>query len=121
MSYTVDRLYGKILRVVTINGEDEINEELEMNERVLDQSSFPYRVRDVFLLQYNTGFVYMLISVRSADFVYIGKTTNLIERLRAHNYGYGSSSTEPAHLRPYASAYIYGFNEDNGEISVFST
>ena len=30
----------KILRVVTINGEDEINEELEMNKRVLDQSSF---------------------------------------------------------------------------------
>ena len=88
----------KILRVVKINGEDEINEELEINEGVLDQSSFPYRLRDVYLPQDNTGFVYMLISVRSIDFVYIGKTTNLIERLRVHNSGCGSSSTEPAHL-----------------------
>ena len=85
-----------------------------MNERVLDQSIFPYRLWDVYLTQDNTGFVYMLISVRSADFVYIGKTKNLIERLRAHNYGYGSSSTEPAHPRPYALfACICGFNENN--------
>ena len=56
----------------------------------------------------------MLISVRSTDFVYIFKTTNLIDRLRAHNFAYGSSSTEPAHLRTYALfAYIFGFNEDN--------
>ena len=88
----------KILRVVTINGKYGINEELGMNERVLYQSSFPYRLRDVYLPQDNTGFVYMLISVRSIDFVYIGKTKNLIERLRVHNSGCGSSSTEPAHL-----------------------
>ena len=98
MSYTVDRLYGKLLRVVTINGEDEINENLEMNERVLYQSSLPYRIRDVSFPQDNTGFVYMLVSVRSTDFVYIGKTKNLIERPRMHNSGYGSSSTEPVHL-----------------------
>ena len=88
----------KILRVVTINGEDEINEELEINEGVLDQSSFPYRLRDVYLPQDNTGFVYTLISVCSTNFIFIGKTTNLIEMLRAHNSGYVSSSTEPAHL-----------------------
>ena len=50
-----------ILRVVKINGEDGINEYLEMNERVLDQSSFPYRLRDVSLPQENTFVVYMLI------------------------------------------------------------
>ena len=56
----------------------------------------------------------MLISVRSIYFVYIGKTKNLIERLRAHNSGYRSSSTEPAHPRPYALfACIRGFNENN--------
>ena len=56
----------------------------------------------------------MLISVSSTDFVYIGKTTNLIERLRIHNSVYRSSSTEPAHILPYALfAYICGFNEDN--------
>ena len=78
----------KILRVVTINGEDGINEEFEMNEIVLDQTIFPYRLHDVSLPQDNTGFVYMLISVRSTDFVYIGKTTDLIESLRVHNSGY---------------------------------
>ena len=41
----------KILRVVTINGEDGINEEFEMNEIVLDQTIFPYRLHDVSLPQ----------------------------------------------------------------------
>ena len=85
-----------------------------MNERVIDQSSFPCRLRDVSLTQDNMVFVYMLISVPSTYFVYLSKTTNLIERLRMHKSGYGSSSTEPTHLRPYVLfAYICGFNEDN--------
>ena len=46
----------KILRVVTINGKYGINEELGMNERVLYQSSFPYRLRDVSIPKDNTGF-----------------------------------------------------------------
>ena len=63
----------KILRVVKINGEDEINEELEINEIVLDQSILPYRLRGVSIPQDNTGFVYMLISVRSTDFFILVK------------------------------------------------
>ena len=94
----MDILYGTTLIVVTVTGEYEINEELEMNERLIDQSRLPCHLRDVSPPQDNTGFVYMLLSVSSTDFVFIGKTTNLIERLRAHFSGYRSSSTEPTHF-----------------------
>ena len=41
----------------------------------------------------------------------MGKTKDLNQRLRAHQSGYGSNSTQPEHLRPYAYfAFICGFN-----------
>lgn len=103
----------RILRIVTINSGDD-NKNAEENRSGLDQSSYPFRVRDICLPQDNTGYVYMLISVRTRDFVYIGKTKSLQQRLRAHNSGNGSVSTEPSHLRPYALfAYICGFDGNN--------
>ena len=53
----------------------------------------------------------MLISMRDFSFVYIGMTNCLRTRTQKHNTGMGSSSTTPAHLRPYALfAYICGFS-----------
>ena len=101
-----------ILRVVTINELHE-NENIERERRQMDYSSFPYRPADIILPNDTTGFVYMLISLRTNDFFYIGKTKDLHQRLRSHQSGHGSYSTMPEHLRPYAYyAYICGFNED---------
>ena len=96
----------QVLDLVTINTRTE-----ERNQsRTMDQQHFPFRNCDITLPQCNTGYVYMLISVRTRDFTYIGTTANLRTRLQQHNTGNGSSSTEPSHLRPYALlAYICGF------------
>ena len=78
--------------------------------RMMTQRSFPYRIRDISLPQCNTGYVYMLISIKDTSFSYIGKTYSIRRRIQHHNSGVGSVSTEPLHLRPYALfAYICGF------------
>ena len=67
----------KILKLVNIN-----EEENDKNiQPILDQ-----------------GYIYTLISVRTRDYVCIGKTINIKQRLRSHNSGNGSVLTEPAHL-----------------------
>ena len=94
-----------------------ISTELERRlsrHRVLTQHSFPFRIRDISLPQCNTGYVYMLISVKDTSFSYIGKTKSIRNRIRQHNSGVGLVATEPLHLRPYALfAYICGFDSKN--------
>jgi predicted GIY-YIG superfamily endonuclease len=98
---------SQILNIITIN-------EDERHERVMTQENFPFRVSDLRLPEVDTGIVYMLNSMRRRAFVYIGKTNQPRRRLNNHNSGFGSSSTEPAHLRPYAiMAYISGFDGNN--------
>jgi hypothetical protein len=96
----------QVLELITMNGES--NETFQ--PRIMTPNAFPYRICDIPLPQCNTGFVYMLISLRIRTFTYIGTTKCLSSRLRAHNAGYGATSTEPTHLRPYALlAYVCGF------------
>ena len=53
----------------------------------------------------------MLISLRSAEFIYIGKTKDSHQRMMSHQSGFDSNTTHPEYLRPYAYfAYICGFN-----------
>ena len=102
----------QILKVVTINNDnsDEIH---NSNDNGMTYSAFPFRPTDIILPSDCSGFVYMLISLRSEDFFYIGKTKDLNQRLKSHQSGYGSYSTMPEHLRPYAYyAYLCGFNGD---------
>ena len=106
----------EVLKLITINSME--NE----SPRVFTQSSFPYRVCDVVLPQCNTGYVYMLLSLRDNSFTYIGKTMNIRKRIQQHNAGVGSSSTEPIHLRPYAlAAYISGFDSRNDLLCYIET
>ena len=110
----------RILRVVTINEVE--NEEgidsIDENERNMEYSNYPYRITDISLPNDTSGYVYMLISLRCNDFVYIGKTKDLNQRLRAHQSGNGSYTTQPEHLRPYCYfAYICGF--DGNEATMF--
>jgi predicted GIY-YIG superfamily endonuclease len=85
-----------------------------VHNRVMTQATYPYRICDVALPQCNTGYVYMLISLKDFNFSYIGKTLSIRRRIQQHNSGIGSVSTEPLHLRPYALfAYICGFDSKN--------
>ena len=77
---------------------------------MMTQRHFPFRIRDAELPQCNSGFVYMLISLRQMDFIYIGETQNIVKRLKEHNQGNGSRTTTPDHLCPWAIVgYICGF------------
>ena len=77
----------------------------------LTTESYPFRICDIPLPQCKSGFVYFLISVKTRNFTYIGECKCIVNRLRNHNSGHGSSSTTPAHNRPYAIlGYIAGFN-----------
>jgi predicted GIY-YIG superfamily endonuclease len=78
--------------------------------RTMTQAAFPFRMCDVTLPQCRTGFVYMLMSIKRQNYTYIGQTICIRTRIQQHNSGYGSTSTQPAYLRPFALlAYICGF------------
>ena len=95
-----------ILSTITINTRSQI----EDRQETFTQEHFPFRIKDAQLPQCNSGFVYMLISLRQMDYIYIGETKNVITRLKQHNQGIGSSSTAPEHLRPWAIVgYVCGF------------
>jgi predicted GIY-YIG superfamily endonuclease len=73
---------------------------------VIDITHYPFRPIDVDLPHDNTGFVYLLVSLRDSQSTYIGQTLNLFARLHQHNSGIGSLQTSPATFRPWA---LYGF------------
>jgi predicted GIY-YIG superfamily endonuclease len=103
----------QVLEIITLNSSEVDGEE----RRVLTNASFPYLIRDIVLPQCNTGFVYMLLSIRMRNFTYIGTTNCLKTRLKAHNSGHGALSTEPTYLRPYALfAYICGFGGGRSDL-----
>ena len=104
----------ELLKIVTINHNNEDNEIVEI---VLDQQFF-YRICDINISIDNTGYVYMLISIRRRYFVCIIKTNENNKWLRAHNSGIGYQTSQQVNLRPYSIfTYICG----SMEIEVFCT
>ena len=100
----------EVLKLITLHPQNN-NENQPQRQRQLSQLHYPFRICDLPLPQCNTGFVYFLVSIRRQTYSYIGETNCIRERLKQHNSGYGSSSTEPSYLRPFAViAYICGFN-----------
>ena len=78
---------------------------------IFQHQNHPFRFCDIPLPQCNTGFVYMLISIRDHSYIYIGMTLNLCIRILQHNLGYGATGTASASYRPFCLfAYICGFN-----------
>ena len=97
----------EVLSIISVGS----NSQAANRRRIMTQTTFPYRICDNSLPQCNTGYVYMLVSMKNFNFSYIGQTHSISKRIQAHNTGVGSVSTEPLHLRPYALfAYICGFN-----------
>ena len=77
---------------------------------IFNHQDFPFRLCDIVVPNCNTGFVYMLVSMKVNTFTYIGETNNIHVRLNQHNSGYGAQTTCPLSLRPYARfAYVCGF------------
>ena len=75
---------------------------------LFSMTSHPFRMCDIPLPDCNTGFVYMLISLKDQHFTYIGETLDIRRRIDQHNKGFGSNSTVPLHYRPFGIfAYIY--------------
>ena len=67
-------------------------------------SVYPYRVCDIELPSDNSGYVYMLVSLRDFDRTYIGQTENLAARFKQHNSGNGARETRDPYYRPYCLA-----------------
>ena len=61
----------------------------------------------------NTGFSYIIISIRTQANLYIGEAVNLTVRMRKHNGGTASKQTKDFAYRPWALlAYVAGFQGD---------
>jgi hypothetical protein len=91
---------------------------------LVDHTLNPFRPVDVELPQDDSGFVYILVSLRDRQSTYIGQTKNLVSRFKKHNAGLGAASTSDPLLRPWALlGYITGFEADNkiNRLSVEST
>ena len=100
-----------ILNIVTVNNNNNQSEHQSSIPSINPTTNYPYRICDLPLPQCNTGFVYMLMSIRRKTYTYIGETDNIRQRIKQHNSGHGSQSTEPSFLCPFAViAYICGFN-----------
>ena len=98
-----------ILDVITINSNND-NDDMPT---VVSPSTFPFRICDMSLPQCRTGYVYILSALRQREYVYVGMTKCLRSRINQHNSGYGSMSTEPSYLRPFAVlGYICGFDNN---------
>lgn len=109
----------RVLDLITINSPrmQEEGREEAWRGRVMSQETFPFRTCDISLPQCRTGFVYFLIAVRKRSYSYIGQTICIRRRIKEHNSGYGSQSTTPSYLRPFAlMAYICGFNGERSEL-----
>ena len=84
---------------------------------LMTQQHFPYRIRDSYLPQCNSGYVYILLSLRQIDYINMGEIKNIITRLKQHNQGIGSASTAPEYLCPWAIVgYICGFQGGNRDL-----
>ena len=105
-----------ILDLVTVNRSSDEDERRNV-QSIHQPTNFPFRICDLPLPNCNTGFVYFLVSIKNPSFTYIGQTKCISRRLRQHNSGYGSNSTTPLSLRPYAClAYITGFDAEQKRI-----
>jgi len=77
----------------------------------VEQRYHPFRPIDIALPQDNTGFCYILVSLKRQNRTYIGQTFRLLKRLKQHNSGWGSRQTASPTLRPWALlAFVCGFD-----------
>ena len=77
---------------------------------VIDHNQSIFRPRDIPVPSDKTGYVYILVSTRNTNYVYIGSCKCLHTRFRQHNSGHGALQTGSATLRPWALlGFVSGF------------
>jgi predicted GIY-YIG superfamily endonuclease len=109
-----------VLELVTINSMNNTRNDPIQQPRTLTPRSFPFRMCDFPLPQCSSGYVYMLVSLRQQNYVYIGTTQCIRSRIQQHNCGNGAIETAPAYLRPFALfAYICGFNGSRRDLRYY--
>ena len=87
---------------------------------IIDHGSHVIRPRDVPLPSHRLGYVYLLVSTRHLNFVYIGSTYDLVQRRDKHNMGFAATQTAPTWLRPWAVlAYVVGFDGSKPKFVMF--
>ena len=59
--------------------EDEVMDNI--THGTMDNSSFSFQPRDIFLPTDCSGYVYVLIILHTQDLIYIGKTKDLYQRM----------------------------------------
>ena len=97
-----------VLLLVSITGDSNT-----VSVSTFDHTSYPHCMADMSLPEYNTRFVYLIVSVKRPLFIYICETRCIIDWLRAHTSGNGSDSTTLIKLRPYhLVAHICGFDRN---------
>ena len=71
--------------------------------------NYPFQTCNIGVPTSKTGYIYLLVSLRDINEIYVGETECLSTRLTQHNSGFGSKGTAPAALRPWGLAgYICG-------------
>ena len=109
------RLCDAILHLVTINNDDDnATPGLDYTEH------YPFTISNIPIPMDRDGYVYVLVSVRDTQEIYIGSTVELAVRFKSHNDGKGSTSTNDYLLRPWALAgYICGFPRDQNVLETY--
>jgi predicted GIY-YIG superfamily endonuclease/DNA replication protein DnaC len=114
------RFMSMLIRNLTSDGPSEID--LFGTHRDSEEglrNRLPFRPIDVIIPFDHVGYVYMLVSLRDRETVYIGWTMNLHRRFRQHNEGIGARTTCNADLMPWGlMAYVTGFQEEVGDAPI---
>ena len=98
----------QVLSVVNKTSDDDIQ-----NTTFHQRQSYPFRICDMPLPDCNTGFVYMVVSLRNNYFIHINHHKSLVNAISKHNSGTVDTFLENtlASLCPYGiAAYICGFD-----------
>ena len=70
--------------------------------------TYPFRTCDQPLPKGESGYVYILVSVKDPTRTYVGQTKNIDRRLKEHNRGFGAKGTMDASYLPYCVAGYIG-------------
>lgn len=82
---------NRVLNIITVETED-----VAIENRALDYSTYPFRVSDIALPEAQTGYVFFMKSIADDSCVYIDTTNCLRSRLIRHNSGLDSSLHPPS-------------------------
>jgi GIY-YIG catalytic domain len=116
-----DELQSHIINVLsgrTLTQDQQHDPPVVVAPPIIDAPKFyPFRMCDLDLPSDDSGFVYLLISLRDRKTTYIGQTQRLAKRLAAHNQAYGAKQTADPTLKPWAIyGVICGFKRDRNEM-----